>query len=209
METCNLSLEVDFMSEIEGQSDNNRLKIHVHHDRKLPTCLYKELEEERSASVDAYIDKRVVASPCFRRFFFSVAEVKDGGAVVDEKDLFFLRCFFTILKAAGMLMLMFFNLCAFLTKDYNFVRQTFHQRSRGAGKRDELAHEETMIIIGAMSLSEKIDRNLPTFIAIISKVSDIICVKVIKTITTPNIRIDKQLYIYNILGEFLQQTTII
>ncbi|CAF1931257.1 hypothetical protein Bca4012_073224 [Brassica carinata] len=65
METCNLSLEVDFMSEIEGQSDNNRLKIHVHHDRKLPTCLYKELEEERSASVDAYIDVSVYFYQCF------------------------------------------------------------------------------------------------------------------------------------------------
>ncbi|CAN7120294.1 unnamed protein product, partial [Brassica rapa subsp. narinosa] len=65
METCNLSLEVDSMSEIEGQIDNNRLKIHVHHDRKFLTGLYKELEEERSASVDAYIDVSVYFYQCF------------------------------------------------------------------------------------------------------------------------------------------------
>lgn len=65
METCNLSLEVDSMSEIEGRSDNNRLKIHVHHDRKLLTGLYKELEEERSASVDAYINVSVYFYQCF------------------------------------------------------------------------------------------------------------------------------------------------
>ncbi|CAN6840235.1 unnamed protein product [Brassica oleracea] len=61
----NLSLEVDSMSEIEGESDNNSLKIHVHHDRKLLTGLYKELEEERSASVDAFIDVSFYFYQCF------------------------------------------------------------------------------------------------------------------------------------------------
>ncbi|ESQ35999.1 hypothetical protein EUTSA_v10006726mg [Eutrema salsugineum] len=49
----NLSLEGVSVSEIEGESESDRLKRQVDHDRKLLTGLYKELEEERSASAVA------------------------------------------------------------------------------------------------------------------------------------------------------------
>ncbi|CAN8294924.1 unnamed protein product [Cochlearia groenlandica] len=49
----NLSLEGVSVSEIEGESEGDRLKRQVDHDRKLLTGLYKELEEERSASAVA------------------------------------------------------------------------------------------------------------------------------------------------------------
>lgn len=48
------------MSEIEGESENNHLKRQVDHDRKLLTGLYKGLEEERSASMDAFTDASVL-----------------------------------------------------------------------------------------------------------------------------------------------------
>ncbi|KAL0694625.1 hypothetical protein Bca4012_061805 [Brassica carinata] len=49
----NLSLEEVSVSEIEGESESDRLKRQVDYDRKLLTGLYKELEEERSASAVA------------------------------------------------------------------------------------------------------------------------------------------------------------
>ncbi|XP_010489401.1 PREDICTED: myosin-binding protein 1-like isoform X3 [Camelina sativa] len=49
----NLSLEGVSVSEIEGESESDRLKRQVDYDRKLLTGLYKELEEERSASAVA------------------------------------------------------------------------------------------------------------------------------------------------------------
>lgn len=49
----NLSLEGVSVSEIEGESESDRLKRQVDHDRKLLSGLYKELEEERSASAVA------------------------------------------------------------------------------------------------------------------------------------------------------------
>ncbi|CDY32134.1 BnaCnng06430D [Brassica napus] len=48
-----LSLEGVSVSEIEGESEVERLKRQVDHDRKFLTGLYKELEEERSASAVA------------------------------------------------------------------------------------------------------------------------------------------------------------
>ncbi|XP_018450254.2 myosin-binding protein 1 [Raphanus sativus] len=48
-----LSLEGVSVSEIEGESEIERLKRQVDHDRKFLTGLYKELEEERSASAVA------------------------------------------------------------------------------------------------------------------------------------------------------------
>ncbi|CAF2260595.1 unnamed protein product [Brassica napus] len=48
-----LSLEGVSVSEIEGESEVERLKRQVGHDRKFLTGLYKELEEERSASAVA------------------------------------------------------------------------------------------------------------------------------------------------------------
>ncbi|KAG7596338.1 GTD-binding domain [Arabidopsis suecica] len=49
----NLSLEGVSVTEIEGESEGDRLKRQVDYDRKLLTGLYKELEEERSASAVA------------------------------------------------------------------------------------------------------------------------------------------------------------
>ncbi|XP_010475694.1 PREDICTED: myosin-binding protein 1-like [Camelina sativa] len=49
----NLSLEGVSVGEIEGESESDRLKRQVDYDRKLLTGLYKELEEERSASAVA------------------------------------------------------------------------------------------------------------------------------------------------------------
>ncbi|CAH8356005.1 unnamed protein product [Eruca vesicaria subsp. sativa] len=49
----NLSLEEVSVSEIEGESESDRLKRQVDYDRKLLAGLYKELEEERSASAVA------------------------------------------------------------------------------------------------------------------------------------------------------------
>ncbi|EOA39537.1 hypothetical protein CARUB_v10008154mg [Capsella rubella] len=49
----NLSLEGVSVSEIEGESESDRLKRQVEYDMKLLTGLYKELEEERSASAVA------------------------------------------------------------------------------------------------------------------------------------------------------------
>ncbi|XP_021888650.1 myosin-binding protein 1-like isoform X2 [Carica papaya] len=49
----NLSLDGSLVSEIEGESEVDRLKRQVEHDRKLLSALYKELEEERSASTVA------------------------------------------------------------------------------------------------------------------------------------------------------------
>ncbi|KAG2242144.1 hypothetical protein Bca52824_096017 [Brassica carinata] len=48
-----LSLEGVSVSEIEGESEIERLKRQVDHDREFLTGLYKELEEERSASAVA------------------------------------------------------------------------------------------------------------------------------------------------------------
>lgn len=48
-----LSLDGSIISEIEGESMVDRLKRQVEHDRKLMGTLYKELEEERSASAIA------------------------------------------------------------------------------------------------------------------------------------------------------------
>ncbi|XP_055816977.1 myosin-binding protein 1-like isoform X2 [Solanum dulcamara] len=45
-----LSLEGSAVSEIEGESLSDRLKRQVEYDRKLMSALYRELEEERSAS---------------------------------------------------------------------------------------------------------------------------------------------------------------
>uniref|UniRef100_A0A1J3IC90 GTD-binding domain-containing protein n=1 Tax=Noccaea caerulescens TaxID=107243 RepID=A0A1J3IC90_NOCCA len=49
----NLSLEGVSVSEIEGESESDRMKRQVDHDRKLLAGLYRELEEERSASAVA------------------------------------------------------------------------------------------------------------------------------------------------------------
>ncbi|XP_010528817.1 PREDICTED: myosin-binding protein 1-like [Tarenaya hassleriana] len=49
----NLSLDGVTVNEIEGESETDRLKRQVDHDRKMLTGLYKELEEERSASAVA------------------------------------------------------------------------------------------------------------------------------------------------------------
>lgn len=48
-----LSLDGSIVSEIEGESDIDRLKRQVEHDKKLLSALYKELEEERNASTIA------------------------------------------------------------------------------------------------------------------------------------------------------------
>ncbi|KAL3537798.1 hypothetical protein ACH5RR_001164 [Cinchona calisaya] len=48
-----ISLDGSIVSEIEGESAVDRLKRQVEHDRKLLGALYKELEEERSASAVA------------------------------------------------------------------------------------------------------------------------------------------------------------
>lgn len=48
-----LSLDGSIVSEIEGESDTDRLKRQVEHDKKLLSALYKELEEERNASTIA------------------------------------------------------------------------------------------------------------------------------------------------------------
>ncbi|KAM6577063.1 hypothetical protein CsatB_028900 [Cannabis sativa] len=48
-----LSIDGSIVSEIEGESVAERLKRQVEHDKKLMTALYKELEEERSASAIA------------------------------------------------------------------------------------------------------------------------------------------------------------
>ncbi|KAK8576147.1 hypothetical protein V6N13_090624 [Hibiscus sabdariffa] len=48
-----LSIDGSIVSEIEGESVVERLKRQVEHDRKLLSALYKELEEERSASAVA------------------------------------------------------------------------------------------------------------------------------------------------------------
>ncbi|KAJ6762949.1 MYOSIN-BINDING PROTEIN 1 [Salix purpurea] len=45
-----LSLDGSIVSEIEGESTDDRLKRQVEHDKKLLSALYKELEEERNAS---------------------------------------------------------------------------------------------------------------------------------------------------------------
>ncbi|KAJ6359979.1 hypothetical protein OIU77_004061 [Salix suchowensis] len=45
-----LSLDGSIVSEIEGESSDDRLKRQVEHDKKLLSALYKELEEERNAS---------------------------------------------------------------------------------------------------------------------------------------------------------------
>lgn len=45
-----LSLDGSILSEIEGESEVDRLKRQVEHDKKLMAALYKELEEERNAS---------------------------------------------------------------------------------------------------------------------------------------------------------------
>lgn len=45
-----LSLDGSVISEIEGESEIDRLKRQVEHDKKLLSALYKELEEERNAS---------------------------------------------------------------------------------------------------------------------------------------------------------------
>ncbi|KAH6820002.1 hypothetical protein C2S53_012870 [Perilla frutescens var. hirtella] len=49
----NLSLDGSNVSEIEGESEVERLKRQVEHDKKILSTLYKELEEERSASAIA------------------------------------------------------------------------------------------------------------------------------------------------------------
>ncbi|CAA7053298.1 unnamed protein product [Microthlaspi erraticum] len=49
----NLSLEGVAVSEIEGESESDRMKRQVDHDRRLLSGLYRELEEERSASAVA------------------------------------------------------------------------------------------------------------------------------------------------------------
>lgn len=48
-----LSLDGSILSEIEGESEVDRLKRQVEHDKKLMAALYKELEEERNASAVA------------------------------------------------------------------------------------------------------------------------------------------------------------
>lgn len=48
-----ISLDGSTVSEIEGESAVDRFKRQVEHDRKLMSALYKELEEERSASAVA------------------------------------------------------------------------------------------------------------------------------------------------------------
>lgn len=48
-----LSLDGSVVSEIEGESVNDRLKRQVEHDKKLLNAMYKELEEERNASAVA------------------------------------------------------------------------------------------------------------------------------------------------------------
>ncbi|XAR63592.1 hypothetical protein NMG60_11023586 [Bertholletia excelsa] len=48
-----LSLDGSIVSEIEGESEVDRLKRQVEHDKKLMSALYKELEEERNASAVA------------------------------------------------------------------------------------------------------------------------------------------------------------
>ncbi|KAG9452582.1 hypothetical protein H6P81_005486 [Aristolochia fimbriata] len=47
------SLDGSILSDIEGESDVDRLKRQIEHDRKSMAALYKELEEERSASTIA------------------------------------------------------------------------------------------------------------------------------------------------------------
>lgn len=49
----NLSLDGSTVSEIEGESEVDRLKRQVEHDKKILITLYKELEEERNASAIA------------------------------------------------------------------------------------------------------------------------------------------------------------
>ncbi|KAL8545697.1 hypothetical protein ACS0TY_005723 [Phlomoides rotata] len=49
----NLSLDGSNVSEIEGESELDRLKRQVEHDKKILVSLYKELEEERNASAIA------------------------------------------------------------------------------------------------------------------------------------------------------------
>ncbi|CAI9102699.1 OLC1v1001009C3 [Oldenlandia corymbosa var. corymbosa] len=49
----NISLDGSIVSEIEGESEVDRLKRQVEHDKKLMNALYKELEEERNASAIA------------------------------------------------------------------------------------------------------------------------------------------------------------
>ncbi|KAJ9185816.1 hypothetical protein P3X46_005407 [Hevea brasiliensis] len=48
-----LSLDGSIVSEIEGESVVDRLKLQIEHDKKLLSALYKELEEERNASAIA------------------------------------------------------------------------------------------------------------------------------------------------------------
>lgn len=48
-----LSLDGSIVSEMEGESVEDRLKRQVEHDKKLMTALYRELEEERNASAIA------------------------------------------------------------------------------------------------------------------------------------------------------------
>ncbi|GAB2215165.1 hypothetical protein Droror1_Dr00019544 [Drosera rotundifolia] len=47
------SWDLSIVSEIEGESELDRLKQQSEHDRKLMTDVCKELEEERNASADA------------------------------------------------------------------------------------------------------------------------------------------------------------
>lgn len=49
----NLSLDGNYVGEVEGESDLDRLKRQVEHDRNILATLYKELEEERNASAVA------------------------------------------------------------------------------------------------------------------------------------------------------------
>lgn len=49
----NISLDGSSVSEIEGESELDRLKRQVEHDKKILVSLYKELEEERNASAIA------------------------------------------------------------------------------------------------------------------------------------------------------------
>lgn len=49
----NLSLDGNSLGEVEGESDEDRLKRQVEHDKKILATLYKELEEERNASAVA------------------------------------------------------------------------------------------------------------------------------------------------------------